>query len=210
MRATPTLKPIRRHHAFILAFILCSMISCGTELKGNGEPATEQRTVSAFDRLDVDDGAEVTLTIDPSATGDVQLTVITDSNLIEFLTTRVTDGELRVAPDRDGGTSTDLGFDVSAAVATVNSVTVNNGAHATITGSVGEAKLEADNGASINGTALEASSASIEVDNGAQISICSTGPVTASAANGAELTVLCGGDATAVEASDGGRVVTTP
>ena len=183
-----------------------TLVACTAPLQGNGDVATETRTVSEFEALDADDGARVFLTIDEDATGDVELEVVTDSNLMEYLKTRVSGQTLRVSPERPGGVRTDEGFEVSGTIAALSEVVVNNGAQATITGSSTEVKLTADNGAWIHGEAFEGDTVKVDVDNGAHVTVCVVGTVTGDVDNGAELTVDCGGDASGVTTSNGGRV----
>jgi hypothetical protein len=182
------------------------LVACTAALQGNGDVASEIRTVSEFEALDADDGARVFLTIDEDATGDVELEVVTDSNLMEFLKTSVSGQTLRVVPERPGGVRTNEGFEVSGTIAALTEVAVNNGAHATITGSSTEVKLTADNGAWVHGEALEGITVEVHVNNGAHVTVCVVGTVTGDVDNGAELTVHCGGDASGVTTSNGGRV----
>lgn len=175
-------------------------------LQGNGDVVSENRTVSEFDALDAADGAWVYLTIDEGVTGDVELEVTTDSNLMEFLKTSVSGQTLKVVPERPGGVSTTEGFEVTATIAAVSDLAVNNGAHATITGSAAEVNLTADNGAWVHGEAFEADMVKVDVNNGAHVTVCATGSVAGDVDNGAELTVGCGGDASGVNTANGGRV----
>lgn len=184
--------------------------ACGSTLKGNGEVVTETQSVSAFDSLDVDNGAEVFIAVDPTVNGDVDLAVTAESNLIEFLKTEVRDSELQVSPDRDGGMRSSRGFEVSGTVAALDRVTVDNGAEVTVTGPVDDVTLEVDNGGRIDAEGLEATSASINADNGAQIIVCAVGKLTGDVTNGAELTVRCAGDTRAMNTSDGGRIISAP
>jgi hypothetical protein len=184
-----------------------TLVACtSSALQGNGDVVSETRTVSEFDAVDANDGASVFLTIDEGATGNVQLEVVTDSNLMEFLKTNVSGETLRVVPERPGGVRTSEGFKVSATIAALNGVEVNNGAHATITGTSAEVTLTADNGAWIHGEAFEADSATVDVNNGAHVTVCVSGPVTGKVDNGAELVVACGGNISGVSTSNGGRV----
>ena len=183
-----------------------TLVACTATLQGNGDVATETRTVSEFEALDADDGARVFLTIDEDATGDVELEVVTDSNLMEFLKTSVSGETLRVVPERPGGVRTDEGFEVSGTIAALSEVVVNNGAHATITGSSAVLNLTADNGAWVHGEDLEGDTVTVDVDNGAHVTVCVAGRVTGDVDNGAELTVECGGDASGVTTSNGGKV----
>ena len=186
------------------------LAACSDSLGGNGDVVTETRTVSDFDTVRADNGVQVSLTIDPAATGDVVLAVTTDSNLQEFLITEVTGSTLRVAPDRSGGVTPSGAFDVSGTVDIVTDVSVDNGAQVEIAGSLSDVTLSADNGAQLDGEKLETTTATIDADNGAQISVCLSGTATGEVKNGANLKVLCGGSTSGVETSDGGAVSVAP
>lgn len=158
-----------------------ALAGCGSSLEGSGDVVTETRTVADFIAVDADNGVRVLLTVDPTAAGDVALAVITDSNLQEFLTTEVSGTRLSVSTDRNGGVTPTGAFDVSATVAVIGDVSVDD-------------------------ETLEASTVIVEADNGAQISVCATGAVTGEVKNGAILAVFCGGNVDGVKTSDGGAI----
>ena len=186
------------------------LAACSGSLEGNGDVVTETRTVSDFDVVRADNGVQVSLALDPAATGDVVLTVATDSNLQEFLITEVTSSTLKVAPNRTGGVTPSGPLDVSGTVDIATDVSADNGARVEIAGSLSDVTLSADNGAQIDGEKLETTAATIDADNGAQISVCVSGTVTGGVRNGASLKVLCGGSTSGVETSDGGAVSVAP
>jgi len=205
-------KPTMRRTVFLIilgGMVLASCDGFTTSLQGNGDQVTETRTVSNFEAVSGDDGVRIVLDVDSTVTGDVDLEVTTDSNLQEYLTTKVSGNRLSVSPDRAGGVTSTEGLNVSATVAAVTDVSVDNGAQAEIRGPVGDITLSADNGARIAAEAAEAGSVDINADNGADITVCATGEVTGEVTNGAQLTVLCGG-VVSVETSDGGRVTSAP
>jgi hypothetical protein len=184
--------------------------ACATSsLEGNGDVVAENRTVSAFDTVRADNGVEVVLTIDPLATGDAALAVTTDSNLQEFLATEVSDNTLQTSPDRDGGVTSTGGFEVSGTIGAIVEASADNGAQTEITGATGDLTLSANNGAKVDGSTLEATTAAIEADNAGEVTVCATGTVSGAVDNGAELIVLCAGSTDGVETSNGGKVSTT-
>jgi len=183
------------------------MAACGdSEVEGSGVVVTETRTVAQFDSVRVNNGAKVGLEVDPTATGEVVLEVTTDSNLLEYLTTTVSGNRLSVSIERRGGATSRSGFEVSATVGALRAVSADNGAQATIRSSVMDLTLSADNGAQILAEEVGASLVAVDVDNGAQITVCTTGVVSGAVTNGAGLRVLCGGDSSGVETADGGTV----
>ncbi len=192
--------------ASLIILGLLTLAACDDSLEGNGDVVTDNRTVSQFDAIDADNGVVVILTVDPTAIGDVVLAVTADSNLQEFLTTEVTDSTLRTSPDRTGGVTSSTGFNVSGTVAVMGDIVSNNGARVEVIGTVGTITLSADGGGRIDGETLEATTVIVDAADGAQIRICATGAATGDVTNGAELTVLCGGDISGIETSDGGKV----
>jgi cytoskeletal protein CcmA (bactofilin family) len=197
---------------YVALAILGALIlsACSASLEGDGDVVTETRTVSDFDVIHADNGVDVVLTVDSAATGDPILSVTTDSNLQEFLATNVTGSTLNVSSDRSGGVRPTGAFDVSGTVDVITDVSVDNGARVEVTGTISDVRLFADNGAQFDGDNVEVGSVEVDADNGAQITVCSSGTVTGEVRNGAQLTVLCGGSITGVETSDGGTVSSSP
>jgi hypothetical protein len=176
---------------------------------GDGDVTTETRVVEEFSSVRVSNGPKVFLTVDPAATGEVDLAVTTDSNLLEFVTTEVSRATLRVSIDSDGEITSTQGFEITGTVETLREVEAINGGEATITASVTAINLKAINAGRINGEALQAADVEVEADNGARITVCATGTVSGDVTNGANLIVLCGGDTSGVETSNGGTVSTS-
>lgn len=207
--------------ALCLTALFC--LGCGSTV-GNNQPASETRTVSPFTLVDVSDGVEVILTVDPSQSGDVSLEVTAESNLLPSVVTTVSNDTLGVGvsdsvqsnlPITVTGTVNDI---VSAqarrgstlAVEEIDGETLNvgaaEGAMVTAEGSVDSLVATAADGATLTCGDLSATSAEVGLDNGATAILCVTGEVTGSVRNGATLTVLCGGDASGVSTSNGGTV----
>jgi hypothetical protein len=151
----------------------------------------------------------VILGVDATTAGDVVREVTTDSNLQEFLTTKVSGDRLTVNSERFGGVGPTEGFDVSGTVAVIEDISVDNGARVKVTGSVGNVTLSANNGAQLDAGAFEAATVEVDADNGAQITVWATDDVSGEVTNGADLTVLCGGSMR-VNSSDGGSVSSSP
>lgn len=198
---------MRRCWPVVLAVI--AIAGCGgTDREGDGNVVTETRSVASFDSVRVSNGAQVVLSVDPAVTGEVDLAVTTDSNLLAFVTTEVSDGQLSVSIESDGEVKSTQGVEVTGTAGALLEVTVVDGGKATITASVASVKLSANAG-QIQGEALEAATVEVDVDDGATVTVCATGTVTGDVSNGAELTVLCGGDASGVETSNGGTVASS-
>ena len=196
----------------LCALVVVAAVACdgsATSLQGDGERVTETRTVDGFDAVRADNGVQVFLTTDSGAEGDVQLAVTTDSNLQEFLTTKVSGDRLTVTSDRHGGVSPTQGFDVSGTVAAVNSASADNGALIELLGSADEVTFSARNGAHLDAESFEAGTVNVDADDGARMTVCATSEVTGTVSNGAQLTVSCGGSVR-VETSGGGKVSSAP
>jgi hypothetical protein len=205
------------------ALVLSLVVGCGVVI-GNGEQATEARTVSEFSSVVADNGLLVAISIDPMASGDVELDVAAESNLIDFITTTVEDDTLTATVTESVDSTLQMrvvGVASGLAEATANNgatldidgvdqaaITLesDNGASLRAIGTVDELSLISNNGGSATLTDLEASSAIVEVDNGASATICVTGSITGSVENGADLTVQCGGDTSGLTVRSGGAL----
>jgi hypothetical protein len=192
----------------LTAVAVVSCQSSDTPIEGNGDIVTETRAVSDFDMLSATDGAGVVLMVDPAASGEADLDVTGDSNLLEFVTTTVEDSRLR-ASIAHRMTPTQAP-EIRGIVAALSEVSVNDGATVTISGSVSDLDLSADNGAVIRADDLDASEIEVNGSNGSIITVCTRGPVTGKVTNGAELTVLCGGSVAGVETTNGGKATSAP
>lgn len=189
----------------ILATAVLPAACSDTAVEASGDVVSESRTVSSFDALDATNGVHVILTVDPTATGDVTLTVTADSNLQESLTAEVTGNTLKVSADRTGETA-DQRFEVAGTVARLIDVSTDDGAQAILTGSGDTVTLSANNGAHIDAEGFAVTTADITADNGSRATVCATGAVTGDVTNGADLVVRCGGTISSVSTSNGGTV----
>jgi hypothetical protein len=69
--------------------------------------------------------------------------------------------------------------------------------------------LSANNGAKVHGSAVEATTVTVDADHAGEVMVCATGTVDGTVDNGAELIVLWGGSTDGVETSNGGKVSST-
>jgi hypothetical protein len=198
----------KRIGVIVLGIVLATTLASCDEspVEGDSDVVTETRSVEEFSALRVENGAEVVLTVDPAASGEVDLAVTTDSNLLEFVTTEVSGETLQVSIDSDGEVNSTQGFEIVGTVGGLSDVEANNGGEATITASASTITLKAANAGRINGESLEAQNVEVEADNGATVTVCATGTVTGAVTNGADVIVLCGGNVNAVETSNGGTI----
>ena len=182
---------------------LIALSGCG--VPGDGILAEETRTVAAFSAVSANNGVQLDLIIDPEVTGEVDLHLSAESNLLELITAEVIAGTLFV--DLSQRVAETLPISLSATTSELGAVDANNGA---IVGAVGVADhlaLVVNNGASFVGGEFEVETASVDINNGGEATVCATGQATGAVANGAELTVLCGGDASGVKVKSGGALL---
>lgn len=199
-----------------------ALAGCGP--LGNGEVTSETRTVDSFSMIDADNAVEVRLTVDASASGDVDLEVRAESNLLELLETEVVADTLRVdiqrslratEPMQVTGTVASVlrASGNNAAFISVDGVSgptldllANNGAEVEAMGDVDDLMVDANNGAHVDAVDLTAARVTVDVNNGALAEICATDEVTGTVDNGADLVVSCGADTSDVTASNGGSI----
>jgi hypothetical protein len=206
------------------SLILVALLAGCATLRGSGTLATEVRTVPSFTAVEARDGVQVDFLVDPQLQGDVTLEVSTDDNLLDRILTDSSGGTLVI--DVEGSLSTKLGLMVTGDVPSLDAVSASDGAVLTVSnlgadtltasaadgavvnvsGAATQLKVDARNGAVLNADALTAETAVVDVQDGATASICVTGSVTGSVQDGGVLDVSCGGNASAVQTSDGGVV----
>jgi hypothetical protein len=85
--------------AGLLAIVIFPFIACGFGVvRGSGDLVTESRSVNNFDRVDLSGSGEVVIT----QSGEESLTVETDDNIMQYVTTEVRDGTLYLGLDSQG------------------------------------------------------------------------------------------------------------
>ncbi|CAN5825409.1 head GIN domain-containing protein [soil metagenome] len=106
---------MRASCALAAAALLLS--GCGLiTVEGSGVEASDERNVEAFREIEVDGSADVTVTVG----GPPSVTVTTDDNLLERVTTEVGGDRLRV--DIDGNLATSLGIRVDVVTPELDTV----------------------------------------------------------------------------------------
>ena len=196
----------------------------GVGVLGNGDVVSETRAVTTFSALDVSNSLEVTIEVDPTAAVDVDLTLEAESNLIDFVRTEVT-GEVLDATVVEPVTPTET-MRITGTVALIDGVRASNSSDVAIDGvdvptfEVNASNssdvavrggadlliLDVQNSADANLEDLTVIDAEVDLSNSADATICASGVVTGRVTNSASLTVLCGGDASAVEVTNSGSV----
>ncbi len=200
---------------------------CVAIKKGNGELATEPRTVPAFTEAKVENGAHLVLVAGAEASGgEVDLEVQGDSNLLRHVLTTVEEGRLRVTVERQISTANVLGasaqvgsltwagasiaarIEVSDVDEDALTLDAADRGEVVASGEVEALTVAAEGTATVDASELTAGSAEITLTGGAAAELCVEGAVTGSVAGGASLIVTCGGSVDGVETSEDGTVST--
>jgi hypothetical protein len=141
---------MKRIPSLVAALTLTLLISgCDVvinSIKGSGNPKTESRTVSGFNSVEMDGSGELQV----EQTGTESLTITADDNILQYLTSDVSNGRLRL------GTKGNVGFSLSGPV--VYKLTVKN-----LNG------IELSGSGSIDGKALNSDSMKIESSGSGEI-----------------------------------------
>jgi hypothetical protein len=171
---------------------------------GSGEIVTEERSVDAFDNLDVRDGVNVELTIDAGA--DPSVSVDYDDNLLDNVITRVSGDTLVIEFSGSIVSFGGRGRVVNVVVDSIDQIEASGGANLTASGSIGSYTLEASGGANADLSDLEAASIEVRVSGGANVEVFATEEIEGDASGGANLTVVGSPGTVAIDTSGGANV----
>jgi hypothetical protein len=195
--------------ALLIASSLALAVACGESkgVEGSGEVIAETRTVAEFDGVRADNGVIVTLNVDPEASGEIELEISSDSNLLQYLHVEVANGTLLATVEGpSGGARSTAGFQVAATTAALRSISANNGAEVEVSGTGPTLELDFDNGAVADADGYKVETAKVSADNGAAVAVCASNSLQGKVNNGAVVTVTCGGSTTDLETSNGGLI----
>jgi hypothetical protein len=194
-----------------LAIILSSITLAGivsaacvfTTISGNGKTATEQREVGEYHAIDVGSGFDVVLYQD----GKHELLVEADSNLIEYIVTKVNDGVLHISLKKHITTSNKL--IVHAHFNNLDQLSVSGGADITGTGMLKSENfaLDASGGADVN-LQIDIDKLNINASGGSDVNFAGTSNIiNINASGGSDLNLFeLSVDEANVEASGGSDV----
>ena len=208
--------------AVVSAVGACTWGSPGGLVVGSGEVSSETRTVPAFTEVAAGGGIQIEL-----ATGEQQVVVTAQPNILDITTTEVSGSRLTV--DTESGYVTPRGIVVKVTVprltvlelsggATADgavgavddlAVALSGGARATLSGSTTDLDVGASGGAIADLGDLRATSARVELSGGVVATLDVTGALTGNASGGVVLTLRSTPTSTDVETS-GGAVVRGP
>ena len=209
-----------------LACVLVPVVTSGClALDGSGVLAQETRSVIPFEAVCTRSGIDVEFTVDDTVTGDVELTVAADDNLLEHITTRVSSYVLSVSAERSFTTRLDpvvtarvpplvsmesrdgSSADIDGIDADIFDIIVADGGLATPVGTAEHLDVRVRSGSRLTAAALEATTAEVRVVDGSSAVLCVTDSVTGTVSSGSSLTMVCGGDSSGVTVEDGGVIV---
>ncbi|HSR43934.1 MAG TPA: DUF2807 domain-containing protein [Acidimicrobiia bacterium] len=186
----------------VLAVTLGLMVvACGTV--GSGDLVTESRSVGSFDGLDVSEGINVNLLVDPGAVPSVSVTF--DDNLLSKLVTEVRGGTLVI--EFDGSVSIlGSGRFVDVTVDSLDSIEVSGGADLNGFGTATDYRLSASGGADVDLAGLDAANVEVDISGGANARVFASVSVVGEASGGAALTVSGDPDQSGIDTSGGANV----
>lgn len=187
----------------LLAALVLLLAGCDGEV-GSGEIVTEERSVDAFDNLDIRDGVNVELTIDAGA--DPSVSVSYDDNLLDNVITRVSGDTLVIEFSGSIVSFGGRGRVVNVVVDSIDQIETSGGANLTASGSIGSYTLEASGGANADLSGLEAASIEVRVSGGANVEVFATEEIEGDASGGANLTVVGSPGTVAIDSSGGANV----
>lgn len=186
----------------VLAVTLGLMVvACGTV--GSGDLVTESRSIGSFDGLDVSEGINVNLLVDPGAVPSVSVTF--DDNLLSKLVTEVRGGTLVI--EFDGSVSIlGSGRFVDVTVDSLDSIEVSGGADLNGFGTATDYRLSASGGADVDLAGLDAANVEVDISGGANARVFASVSVVGEASGGAALTVSGDPDQSGIDTSGGANV----
>ena len=185
-----------------LAVRLCiAAAACGTI--GSGDVVSEERDIGSFDSLEISDGVNVELLVDPGAVPSVSVSI--DDNLLDQLVTEVRGSTLVIEFD---GSVTILSGDhlVSVTIDSVERIDASGGADLTGTGLDDEYRVEASGGADVDLSDLEAKAVEVDVSGGADVRVFATESIEGEVSGGANVTVFGDPDRSRIDTSGGADV----
>ncbi len=188
-----------RHWVAMLGLI--ALTACGTV--GSGDVVTEDRTVGSFDSLDISEGIEVELTVDPGASPSVVLHF--DDNLLDQVVTELRGDTLVIEFE---GMLSIVGGDrwVEVVADSIESIEVSGGSDLRGSGTVDGYELRVSGGSDVDLGDLEARSVEIDVSGGSDVRVYASESIEGEASGGSDVMVLGDPDRSRVDTSGGSDV----
>ena len=191
--------------AVVVALVIAGCTTADTaRFEGSGTVIGDSRDVEPFTAIEVGDGIEVFLQIDP-AEAEHLLVVHYDDNLLSAIGTSSVDGTLTIEVLQDH-TLDGRGRFVTIRVPDVVAIGASGGASLTGEGAATALHITASGGASVDVHAIAAESVVVDASGGARVAVYATSDATVTADGGADVDVFGGPDETDIT-QDGGATV---
>ncbi|MBZ4418629.1 head GIN domain-containing protein [Myxococcus sp. RHSTA-1-4] len=163
-----------RGHWAGLSLLVTLLTGCGPHLTGSGNVIAEERETSDFVAVEIEDGIEATIVVDPTQARKVRLTG--DDNLVERLRTEVAgDDTLRIHFPRQevAGWTSDNPLRAEVTVPDLKSLQVSGGSTLDLSGTLSSPSfsLEASGGSRVRGRELDAESLRLELSGGSEAAL---------------------------------------
>lgn len=188
-----------RHWMVMLGVV--ALTACGTV--GSGDVVTEDRAVGSFDSLDISEGIEVELTVDPGAAPSVVLHF--DDNLLDQVVTELRGDTLVIEFE---GMLSIVGGDrwVEVVADSLESIEVSGGSDLRGSGTVDGYELRVSGGSDVDLGDLEARSVDIDVSGGSDVRVYASDSIEGEASGGSDVMVLGDPARSRVDTSGGSDV----
>jgi hypothetical protein len=169
---------------FILAILLITSVGCF--YTGSGNIVEKKFDINTFDKIEASDGFKINI-----SQGDIFSVVVKiDDNMVDHLVVTRENDTLKLEMNPKGGFRNIFTLKAEVTLPKLTSLVLNNGAHATATGSGEEIYIEINNGCIVDLAAFRVKNAIVNVNNGSQITINVIDSLIAKADNGSKVHYL--------------------
>lgn len=178
-----------------LSLLVTALTGCGVSgprVQGSGQWVQEERQASDFERLDVNDGIELTVVVDPSQPHKVR--VVGDDNLVALLRTEKAGTDslfIHFLTEEVGSWSSSNPLRVEVTMPKLEAVTRSGGGTVDVSGSVVSPELftlETSGGGTVKLRGLDTASFKLDVSGGGDVTVeGSAAEVTSNTSGGVKL-----------------------
>jgi hypothetical protein len=192
-----------KQRPLILLVPALALVAAGCGVIGSGDLVAEAREVGSFDNLDISEGINVQLVVDPGAVPSVS--VYYDDNLLDKVITEVRGDTLTL--EFDGSvTVTGSGRFVDVVVGDLGEIEISGGADLEGTGTVDGYRLTASGGADVDLSDLVAETVEVDASGGADVRVHASASIDGEASGGADVRIYGDPDHSRVDTSGGADV----
>ncbi len=196
------------HVRIAMMLVALAALSC-SGVRGSGTRAEETRQVPQFTAVAAHGGLRLLVEETPDATGDVELHVTGDNNLLPLMKSVVTGDELEIGADET--LEPELPLEVTARVAALKSIELDGSIDARIQGLRGEMvklalsgsgkavlegkvknlELEVSGSGKVSAQKVEAETVTVKVAGSGEVALCATGKLKADIAGSGTIAYYC-------------------